>query len=147
MTVWELPGPGSFVRRVADAFRDGRNVIVRFPRHSPDGFWLALRGEYERDPILEVTRLHCDGHEGSPFELLFREFGSNASINALHDMATLTTTSLFSGRLVSIEGLRSEQWPAWRTFLADYEQVCRNIDQLQRTLFLAQMNSEWGPAP
>jgi hypothetical protein len=48
---------------------------------------------------------------------------------------------------VSIEGLRSEQWPAWRTFLSDYEQVCRNVDQLQRTLFFAQMDSEWDPAP
>ena len=58
MRWWELPGPLSFATEVVDDLRQGKNVIVCLPAHTPDGLrpvarrvfgieesWRTIRGK------------------------------------------------------------------------------------------------------
>jgi hypothetical protein len=134
-TAWDLPGPASFVRRVAEAIREGRSVSVQLPQYVPEGFAEAVRVEYEREPFLELTTLHCDGSATTPLNFLFEQLAPTTAINTVRDIPTLTTEPAFCGRLILLETINEEQWTFWREFLEEYEQVCRNVDRLHRSLF------------
>ncbi len=146
--VWDLPGPANFVRRVTGAFRDGRSACVQFPRHAPGGFPEALRSEYNRELFFEVSPLHCGpADRRRPVDLLFEEFARDAPAGAIRDVRTLTLQSAFCGRLIFLESIAAEDWKAWRQFLVEYEQVCRNVDRLHRTLFFASLDGETATPP
>lgn len=145
---WALPGPAAFVHRVAEAFRDGRNVCVRFPRHAPEGFPAALIAEYNREPFFEFSPVRCDFAGGRrPIDQLFEQFAPERKSSELRDPQSLTTQPQFCGRLIFLEEIAAADWTSWRQFLADYAPVCRNVDRLQRTLFFASLDGGVAASP
>ena len=131
MRLWDLPGVKRFIETACAPLRDGSSVVARFPGEIPVGFEEALTTSLGN--ILSVGRL-CGS--ASPFEDLCNRFaaGNRSHIQSLQD---LCEDEGFAGRLIWIDGLNGENWPAWRAFLSKYAQASRSMPFLGRTLFFA----------
>ena len=131
MRLWDLPGVKRFIETACAPLRDGSSVVARFPGEIPTGFEEALTTSLGN--ILSVGRL-CGS--ASPFEDLCNRFaaGNRSHIQSLQD---LCEDEGFAGRLIWIDGLNGENWPAWRAFLSKYAQASRSMPFLGRTLFFA----------
>ena len=131
MTLWELPGVKRFIESACAALRDGSSVVAHFPGEIPAGFEEALTTSLGN--ILSVGRLYGSA---SPFEDLCSRFthGNRSHIQTLQD---LCEDEGFAGRLIWLDGLNGENWPAWRAFLSRYAQASRSMPFLDRTLFFA----------
>ncbi len=131
MRLWDLPGAKRFIESACAPLRAGCSVVAQFPGEIPAGFEEALIASLGN--ILSVGRFHGSS---SPFEDLCGRFttGSRSRIRSLQE---LCEDDGFLGRLIWLEGLDEESWPAWRAFLSRYAQASRSTPLLGRTLFVA----------
>ena len=131
MRLWDLPGVKRFIEAACSPLREGSSVVALFPGEIPAGFEEALTTSLGN--ILSVGRLHGSA---SPFEDLCIRFatGNRSHIQSLQD---LCEDEGFAGRLIWLDGISEENWPAWRTFLSKYAQASRSMPFLGRTLFFA----------
>src|SRR4051794_13906322 len=63
---WNLPGPTRFVQGILQDLRAGKNVVLPFPPHAPDGLREALaeqvrENELWRWRMISATEFPCDG--------------------------------------------------------------------------------------
>ena len=134
---WRLPGPKTFVCWIADDLRDGKSVVVRLPQHAPEMLAEAVRDELGEHAGYYWTRIDSEHREQThPVELLFSRFAPTAAPDTLRNPRTLVLQPEFNGKLVVVDSLRPDAWPAWRTFLSDYAIACRGCSPLDRTVFL-----------
>lgn len=131
MTLWDLPGVKRFVEAACTPLWDGSSVVARFPGEVPTGFEEAVTSSLGN--TLSVGRLNGSA---SPFEDLCSRFavGNRSHIRSLQD---LCEDEGFAGRLIWLDGLDRENWPAWQEFLSRYAQTSRSMPFLDRTLFFA----------
>ena len=130
MRLWDLPGVKRFIETACAPLRDGSSVVARFPGEIPTGFEEALTTSLGN--ILSVGRFKGSA---SPFEDLCNRFaaGNRSHIQSLQD---LCEDEGFAGRLIWIDGLNGENWPAWRAFLSKYAQASRSMPFLGRNTIL-----------
>ena len=135
MEWWELPGPSSFVSEISNDLRDGKNVIVCLPEHSPDGLRTAVRSL--RGDDVSWSTLSCEEMgDRSPLDWLSDQFPVNEeSPSDIRDISNFLKRDCFVGRIIWLGEMRSDKWSRWRDFLSKYEHVCRGIDLLRRTVF------------
>ncbi len=134
MDIWSLPGPSSFVDNIENAVRDGSNVIVRFPIDIPGGLKRELR---ERLHSLFIWN-YIDASDSSlnPLAFLHQQISPDVSAFKISSIAELADNTSFQGRLIWVENIDNEMWPEWSTFLRAYSDACRNVDLMNRTVFI-----------
>ena len=54
----------------------------------------------------------------------------------------LAANPSFQGRLIWVENINNEIWPEWSTFLRSYSDACRNVDLINRTVFIVLLSKE-----
>ena len=140
MDIWSLPGPSSFVGDIENAIRDGSNVIVRFPLEIPNGFEHELK---ERLRSL-LTWNHVDASDSglNPLSFLHQQICPEINVLEVSSIAELAAHASFQGRLIWVENIKIGTWSEWSTFLRAYSDVCRNVDLLGRTVFIALVSKE-----
>ena len=134
---WQLPGPGRFVARIVQDLRDGKNAILCLPEHAPDGLANAIRSALGDSEEWSWHTLRGQEEDGAadPIRLLFSRFVPQARPDALWNAGALVAEETFAGKLLWLEGLTPSAWPAWKTFLEEYEHACRTCSTFERTLF------------
>lgn len=135
---WQLPGPARFVDRAARSLRGGNCVVLCLPEHSPNpipDLRRSLGGDWQESEI----RLDDEPRRGAPLDLLFGRFGASVPAEELRTAARLAACDDFAGRLLYVDAIDADAWAAWRSFLADYAQVCRAAQPLDRTLFCVRL--------
>ena len=129
MRLWDLPGARRFVTTACDLLRDGSSVVVQFPGRIPDGFDIAVAAALGN--VLDIGRLQATV---SPLQDLAHRYAQHPQhIGRLQD---LCEDPGFRGRLVRLDGLDSESWPNWCTFLSTYAEISRSRPLFGRSLFL-----------
>src|SRR5262245_57559480 len=134
---WHLPGPARFVQAILQDLRSGKNVVLAFPPHAPDGFREALA---ERVRESEIWRWKSVGASDFPSD------GVASLTGALHerfvhcqqssDLCTvLTLAQRLVGTIIWVENAGGQSWHAWCNFLAQYQHACQSRDPLDRSMF------------
>ncbi len=131
---WQLPGPSQFIEQVVQDFRDGKNVILCLPEHLPSGLSNPIRSELGDDWDWHKISVPSE-NSVEPVHFLFDHFVGEISPNEVRNARTLAQHQNFAGKIVWLDDITPDIWPVWKKFLSDYEQPCRNISQLDRTLF------------
>src|SRR5579862_1956513 len=133
---WQLPGPRAYIGKVAEDIRSGKNVIICLPEHAPQGLRAAVRAELqESDGWLWHTLQVEECPDLRPIDLLFSTFCPRYKHEAVRNSEALICVEDFQGKLIWLEGLTKDNWPAWRDFLGEYEHACRSFQPLQRSQF------------
>ncbi|HEY9694174.1 MAG TPA: hypothetical protein V6D15_18375 [Oculatellaceae cyanobacterium] len=138
---WQLPGPSQFIEQVVQDFRDGKNVILCLPEHLPSGLSSAIKSELGDDWDWHNVSVE-EASSVEPVHFLFDLFVGEISPNEFRNARTLAEHPSFAGKIVWLDDFTPALWPAWRRFLSDYEQPCRSISQLSRTLFCVPLVGE-----
>lgn len=130
MNWWDLPGPSRFVASIADDLRDGMNALICCPAHTPVGLRQAILHEFGK----------CEFHviragSANPIDLLFQQFAPDAECSVLRDTTSFLECIDRRTRVVWIENISAEKWPAWEIFLREYQHACGEVPVLGRTLF------------
>ena len=143
---WDLPGPASYVDAIEDALRNGASVILRFPLQPPQGLARVLRGRL--DSLLQWTALDGSAADEDLVGFLRREICPDGGAFESATMAAPASDAGFQGRLVWVEPVSPEVWPAWSAPLRAYSDASRDIDLDRRTLFVLVLTGETvGMAP
>jgi hypothetical protein len=140
ITWWQMPGPSRMTRSIANDIQAGKNVAICLPKIAPDGILLEIQRLLKPDDFLfcSVKGEDCIDNE-TPEDTLFRKFAPLASEIEIRTIVALCDQSSFQGRVIFIKDIASNQWPAWKSFLADYESISRTIPIIQRTLFIVKL--------
>ncbi len=138
-----LPGPEEFIRKSADELREGRNLVILLPEHFPRGLADAIRNE--RFVVGDAdcwTTLYVAGADGpGPARQVADSFLPSAPPSRV-SASQLAHNEELSGRVIWLENLTSDVWPAWCDFLAEYANDCRSRPLLDRTVFIAPVKGE-----
>ncbi len=131
--MWTLPGPASYLDDVVAAVRSGRSVVLPLPAHGPidletairravgdSWHWLTIDARGTEPPLLQVKKALLEG-------------GLEGQIESVADILRVPG---FEGWSVWIDGLDSDSWPQWKSFLAEFEMQSRSISEFARSLFL-----------
>lgn len=131
---WQLPGPKSFIDRLVQDIRDGKNIIMCLPKYSPyEKLSKAVRIEMENDEW--EWHLIDTQEEKDPVNLLFKRFIPNHRIDQIRNANTLAKDPVFKGKLIWLTNINQNNWLSWREFIVDYANICRHYCLLDRTLF------------
>jgi hypothetical protein len=130
MNWWDLPGPSRFVAAVADDLRDGSNVLLCCPAHTPVGLRQSILREFGKAEF-HLVRPGFD----NPIDLLFRRFVPDAKASVLRDTISFVERLDRRSRIVWVESVSSDVWPTWDSFLREYQHACGEVPVLGRTLF------------
>lgn len=135
-----------FVSQIVQDLRDGKNIILCLPEHLPDGLASTVRDDLGEG--WDWRRLYLkDEDRAEPVHLLFSEFVRQISPDTIRNTRTLSQHEDFAGKIIWLEGMTKSIWPAWKKFLTDYEQPCRSIPQLVRTVFCVPLVGELALQP
>lgn len=138
MMFWRLRGPSLFVDGIEDSVRNGLNVVTRFPLDSPPGLELELRDRLHS--VLEWTTVDACRGAGDPIEVLRLQTCAEHSAVRVRSMNELSEADFFQGRLIWISNIERQNWSRWADALLAYAEACRNVDLLNRTLFLVTLS-------
>lgn len=133
---WQLPGPQRFVSQITRALREGKNVIITVPEHSPSGLSYAIHETLSDGAGWFWHTLNIvDVKQEMPAEILCSRFVPAISPDAILNAHTLSKEESFTGKIIWLAGMTPNAWPAWKEFIADYAHACRARSLLDRTLF------------
>lgn len=136
---WQLPGPAAFTRDVAEDLRAGNNVVLVFPDHCADGWLGAFRAEIRE---LGLPRLQEIAPNGSPPVEAIHSQLNLGDCPPRASASHLCGIDAFHMRLLHVQDFTESSWEAWRAFLGAYEDACRQVDLVQRTLFVTTLRGE-----
>lgn len=128
---WSLPGAGGFVDEVEGDLRRGRNVVLSLPRHVPDGLRAAVQRRL-RDDWLWTTLPASETEGRTPPDVLFGRCATRAR-EGRRSAAVFAEHGSEEPRIIWVDAIAGQAWPAWRQFLTDYEQACRAIPADRRS--------------
>lgn len=140
MHIWSLPGPSSFVDNIEDSVRDGASVIARFPSEAPSGLERELKERLHS--VFQWNSIDASQTDSGPLTLVLQAICPGAIAFEASSITKLALTDSFQGRLVWIEKIDSGMWPEWSRFLRAYSDACRNVDILNRTVFVVLLSGK-----
>lgn len=145
---WHMPGPERFVGGVLEQLRDGKNVVLCVPEHLPNGLRSAIvQGQPSPwNRTWRGLRVPADS-QSAPTDLLYQHLTPAARPDRLHRAVSLVREPAFARQLIWLEGLTPPTWPAWRTFLEEYEHACRDQPPDQRSLFCVLLRGDLALQP
>lgn len=137
---WKLPGPSRFVGRIADALRDGSNVIIGLPKHYCAGLEQAVRNEIgENDGWVWRNLDFADSDISSaskPVSFLWNNlFPDDGHNDCLRDLRSLMNSERFEGRIIWLRNISTNLWSEWKQFFEEYSHSCSSRSLISRTLF------------
>lgn len=139
---WQMPGPSRFVARVVQDIRDGKNILLQLPRHSPVDLYGTIRRNLETDDggwhVRQIT-WESERHS-SPLDMLARQYVLDDDSPDTWSIADLSRSELFRNQVIWLAGMTEMSWPAWHTFLTEYAHVCRSIPAHERSLLLVPLS-------
>ena len=140
ITWWQMPGPSRLTHCIASDIRAGRNVTVCLPKRVPLGILHEIQRLLAHDDLVfsSVRGEDCLDNE-APEDTLFRKFAPLASESQARTAVTLCEQAFFQGKVIIIKDITDDQWPAWKSFLIEYESVSRTLSPLLRTLFIVKL--------
>ena len=133
MDWWMIPGPRSFIDAVIGDVREGKSVFLMLPENVPGRFSHALKESLREEFNWESASVTP---ATNPVDFLYMLFVPHADPRKLRSESSLAGEPEFQRKLISIEGLASEDWGAWSKFFLEYERVSRAVPESRRTLFL-----------
>ena len=138
-----LPGPRRFVENVVKNFKEGQNVLLCLPYYAPYGLKQAIRDDLQDLRMLEWSTLTLpDDPAITPISYLSHHFFEVPVGSKAISISSLSQNENFNGRLIWVEGVNKANWPQWRSFLADYEHICRNKQHWCQSLFCVVLEGE-----
>jgi hypothetical protein len=108
---------------------------MTLPTRVPDGLRNTVRARVERNPLWDWSTVEVSPEAPDPVSLLSRYFAASDSAQ-VHDTRSLARSRELSGKVIWIEGLTSESWGRWKDFIHNYCQICKDMDLLERGLFV-----------
>lgn len=146
---WSLPGPTRFVQAIVQDLRAGKNVVVAFPPHSPEGFRETLaervrENELWRWRAVSASEFPCDG-PASLAGALHQRFVPADQTSKL--CTALTLAQRLVGTIVWVEEVGDRAWQAWSRFLTQYQHACQSCDPDDRSLFCVPLTGAPMPPP
>lgn len=146
---WHLPGPARFLHTVVQDLRSGKNVVLAFPPHAPDGFREALAARV-RENELWRWRTICAAE--FPFDsvasLTARLYDRLVSVPQTSELCTpLKLAQRLVGTVIWVENAAGQAWASWYKFLSQYQHSCQNCDLCDRSLFCVSMAGNPSPLP
>jgi hypothetical protein len=144
---WQLPGPARFVEGVVAGLREGKNVVVCLPEHSPAGLRDAVADGWNSDEWPLVSFAVDPSPRESPVQQLFSRYVSDQLPDGIRNAVMLAKEAGFAGRVVWLTGLTREVWPEWKRFLTEYGYACNGLSPFERTLFCAPVTGAPGEDP
>jgi hypothetical protein len=134
---WQMPGPGRYVSFVSSDIRNGLNVVLCLPGGTETDIMSAIRQEFMPDEIyFSVLPLDAGSVEVDPLDILFDRFAPTVPKDLTRTPLSLCEQESFLGQIIILAGITEELWPAWKSFLEEYEQACRTLSPLDRTVFI-----------
>lgn len=83
-----------------------------------------------------------------PIDQLYDTLLPDVPGSRVRNARSLASEEGLIGHVIWVEGATSNTWPAWRDFLASYEQACRNTEGHRRCLFVVLLTGDLaGQAP
>ncbi len=148
-TWWGLPGPAEFVASAVDELRRGRSLQLCLPLLGCGGLRTEIGRSIAGIDGLLWEPIDLADEEGRPLELLYRRLAPGARPGTVRSAATLLDESQCRGAVVWVDGIRREQWPAWRAFLAEFESASRGRELTDRMMLVLALHgfSESEAAP
>jgi len=143
---WELPGPAAFLRAAWEDVRGGKNVVLALPATAPPGL---------RDGLAALVR-HAAMWAWRDYPAGDGAGGSAALVEQLHQRFappkwggvvllsadTLAADPRLADTVIWVEGMTAACWPAWRTFLGQYERACQMCPEQGRGLFCVPLTGQ-----
>lgn len=135
MDLWNLPGPKSYLERLAKALRDGFNIVSAIPANGVSGLGNALRNFLGEEGWMIPGCFLANG-KSNPLDQLYTML--EVPDHGLERRAISTLiASLEPGGIIIINGIKRDHWPEWKQFLATYEAVSRGVSRSNRPLLIA----------
>lgn len=133
---WKLPGPSSFVETAAEDLRRGRSVVLCLPECIPDGLKSALRAMLPPSDGWNWESIDTTGPAAArPLEYVISRYVADIPPDVRRDVWSLGEQPSFWGLLIWLDSMTEERWPAWRQFLSDYQEACRQRPRHERSVF------------
>lgn len=133
---WEVPGPSQFAASVAEDLRSGRNVVVCVPEWFPDGLREAVQARLPASAGWVWDTLE-PGRDSStpPADWIAERYLDEQRRARIRSAGDLAVAPGFESWLIWVDGVDYSQWPAWCSFLEEYEAGCRQRAVHERALF------------
>lgn len=132
---WQFGGPHMFAQRVADSLREGCNIVLRLPEHMPAGLASAVRRALGDSQVWRWRTWHLDQQPcKSLCTLLAQRFCPELPAWSGLMPQRLLEHPGFGGNIVWLEGITSDVWQEWRSFLEAYSHACKSYSVIDRTL-------------
>ena len=77
-----------------------------------------------------------------PLAFLLHKVCPDVSAFDAGSVTELAAHPSFQGKLIWVEKIDNEMWPAWSMFLKSYSDACRNIDLMSRTTFIVLLSGK-----
>lgn len=129
---WSIPGPRHFVAEIVASLRAGRQAVVLLPAHGPPGLAAAVASVVEQDDGWVWSRVPVTaGHHGA--DAIRHALLGGAAPGTLADLVAHPT---LQGRVLWIEGLTADTWPAWAPFIRAFAAAAAARPILDRPLLV-----------
>ena len=143
-----LPGPHQYVQKVVRDIKEGKNVVLCLPEYSPYGLKQAIRDELEELRILEWTTFPLPDDRSMSLDCyMHNHFIGSSLSNFKCQLSETYEHDNFLGRFFWVEGIETKDWQIWKTFLSDYEHVCRTKQHCRQSLFCIILEGELADSP
>jgi hypothetical protein len=142
---WELPGPGAFLRAAWEDMRGGKNVVLALPATVPRGLRDALAGMVRQAEMWAWRDYPAgDGVGGAAalVEQLHQRFAPPKMGGGMLSAGTLAADPRLADTVIWVEDMTTTCWPAWRTFLGQYERACQMCPEQGRGLFCVPLTGQ-----
>lgn len=133
---WQLPGPSQFVTRIGQELREGKNLILSLPQHSPSDISRAIRLDVEVSGNKEWRSFSVSEQAHlEPAHQLLSRFDSNISPRAIQNVNTLAANEKIWGKVIWLTGVTPTVSEVWKDFVVEYAKACGNIPLWNRAIF------------
>lgn len=134
---WNIPGPLAFIEELIASFRSGNNAIVALPSHSPPEIQFAVARHVLEDDLWQWTLIDLAYEKKDakdPLALLSRKVLNKSMPRITTSADWLVSQPGFQDQIVWIEGVNSETWGDWKSFVREYARACQSSSQSGRGL-------------
>lgn len=130
MRFWSMPGPARFLDDVLQAVDDGLNAVIAVPNETAGDVDAALMDRLRRQVIDRVTV----DESADPVTQVARAFGMTERLRAYEDL--FVDERFIDKDLIYLEGLSGRTWPAWQSFLSEFDEFSKDqpVDRRPRVI-------------
>lgn len=133
ITWWSVPCAADFVDGIVSDLSKGKCVVVCLPDPHPPGLFHVLQERLLLEHLF-VQEVDACGCECGPMRLLASSCLSQNDIADDDHVERLLNNPDFQGRIFFVFGIGTGLWPQWSAFLTRYEEACRPMSVVDRSV-------------